>query len=207
MSTEIFKDRSIEEFTDLLASRASVPGGGGASALCGALGIALGSMVGEFTLGKKKYADYEEDIKALMERAEILRKEAVALVDKDAEAFEPLAKAYAIPKEEPSRDEILEKCLRDAAEVPLRLFDLAVEGLDLMKEFALKGSRMIVSDAATGAVILEAALKGAAVNVKVNTRLMKDRDYASQIEAHIDGTLEEYSMNADEIFHGVYDIF
>ena len=107
MSTELFKDRSIEEFTDLLASRASVPGGGGASALCGALGIALGSMVGEFTLGKKKYADYEEDIKALMERAEILRKEAVALVDKDAEAFEPLAKAYAIPKEEPDRKSVV----------------------------------------------------------------------------------------------------
>ena len=206
MEKDFFKEKSIEEFTDLLASRASVPGGGGASALCAALGIALGSMVGEFTTGKEKYAEYEEDIQALMKRAEELRIEAVSLVDGDAEAFMPLAKAYAIPKDEPGRDEILEKCLEDAARVPFRLFDIIVEALDIMEEFAEKGSRMIVSDAATGAAILGGALKGAAVNVRVNTRLMKNAELASEIEAHIDGTLEEYSMKADEIFARIYDI-
>lgn len=207
MNIELFKDKSIEEFTDLLAGRESVPGGGGASALCGALGIALGSMVGEFTSGKAKYAEHEEDIRALMKRAEELRKEAVALVDGDAEAFMPLARAYSIPKDDPEREEILEKCLRDAAEVPLRLFDLTAEALDIMEEFARKGSRMIVSDAATGAAILGGALRGAAVNVRVNTRLMKDREYASEIEAHIDGKLEEYSMKAEDVFHSIYDKF
>ncbi len=204
---EEFRNKSIEEFSDLLASRASVPGGGGASALVSALGIALGSMVGEFTSGKEKYAEHEEDIRALMKRAEELRKEALSLVDGDAEAFMPLADAYSIPKDDPGREEILEKCLRDAAAVPLRLFDLTAEALDIMGEFAEKGSRMIVSDAATGAALLGGALRGAAVNVKVNTRLMKDREYASELEAHIDGTLEEYSMKADEIFSDVYEVF
>ena len=86
------------------------------------------------------------------------------------------------------------------------MFDIIVEALDIMEEFAEKGSRMIVSDAATGAAILGGALKGAAVNVRVNTRLMKNAELASEIEAHIDGTLEEYSMKADEIFARIYDI-
>ena len=204
---DVFKEKSIEEFTDLLASRASVPGGGGASALCGALGIALGSMVGEFTVGKEKYAEHEEEILALMKRAEAIRKETVDLVDGDAEVFMPLAQAYSIPKDDPEREEILEKCLNDAADVPLRLFDLTIEAIDLMEEFGEKGSRMIVSDAATGAAILGAALKGAAVNVRVNTRLMKDREYASEIEAHLDDKLEEYSVKAEKIFKGIYDKF
>lgn len=207
MAMDVFKEKSIEEFTDLLASRASVPGGGGASALCGALGIALGSMVGEFTVGKEKYAEHEEEILALMKRAEAIRKETVDLVDGDAEVFMPLAQAYSIPKDDPEREEILEKCLNDAADVPLRLFDLTIEAIDLMEEFGEKGSRMIVSDAATGAAILGAALKGAAVNVRVNTRLMKDREYASEIEAHLDDKLEEYSVKAEKIFKGIYDKF
>ena len=207
MKKEDFRQLSLEKFTDLLASRASVPGGGGASALCAALGIALGSMVGEFTSGKEKYAEYEEDIRALMKRSEKLRFEAVTLVDEDARAFIPLAQAYSIPKDEPGRNEILEKCLEDAARVPLRLFDIIVEAIDIMEEFALKGSRMIVSDAATGAAILGGALKGAAVNVRVNTRLMKNRELASEIEAHIDEKLEEYSLKAETVFKGIYDNF
>ena len=207
MKKEDFRQLSLEEFTDLLASRASVPGGGGASALCAALGIALGSMVGEFTSGKEKYAEYEEDIRALMRRSEELRFEAVTLVDEDARAFIPLAQAYSIPKDEPGRDQILEKCLEDAARVPLRMFDIIVEAIGIMEEFAIKGSRMIVSDAATGAAILGGALKGAAVNVRVNTRLMKNRELASEIEAHIDEKLEEYSLKAENTFKGIYDNF
>ena len=101
-------NRSVTEFTEVLASRSAVPGGGGASALVGAIGIALGNMVGELTVGKKKYADVEEDVKALMDRAQDLRVRLLACVNKDAEAFEPLSRAYGIPKEDPARDEIME---------------------------------------------------------------------------------------------------
>ena len=104
----MFENTTIKEFTELLASPSSVPGGGGASALAGAIGIALGDMVGEHTLGKKKYADVEEDIKALMARAQDIRARLVECVEKDAVAFEPLSKAYSIPKDEPGREEILE---------------------------------------------------------------------------------------------------
>ena len=201
----MFENTKINEFTELLASPSSVPGGGGASALVGAIGIALGDMVGELTVGKKKYADVEEDIRALMVRAQDLRVKLLECVEKDAVAFEPLSKAYGIPKDEPGRDETLEKCLRDAAAVPLEIFNLACEALEIMAEFGKKGSRLMISDAATGAEMLRGALKGAAVNVRVNTRLMKDREYAESIDREVEEKLQKYSSYADEIFDMVYN--
>ena len=200
----MFENTTIKEFTEQLASPSSVPGGGGASALVGAIGIALGDMVGEHTVGKKKYADVEEDLRALMARAQELRAKLVDCVDRDAAAFEPLSKAYKIPKEDPSRDEILEKCLKDAAQVPLEIFDICLEAIEIMKGFAEKGSRLIISDAATGAVMLKGAMFGAAINVKVNTNLMKDREYADKIAGYVDSKMRKYEKMANEIFESYY---
>lgn len=201
----MFENTTIKEFTEQLASPSSVPGGGGASALVGAIGIALGDMVGEHTVGKKKYIDVEEDLKALMVRAQDLRARLVDCVEKDAVAFAPLSKAYKIPKDDPSRDEILEKCLRDAAQVPLEIFEICLESIEVVKEFKEKGSRLIISDAATGAVMLKGAMYGAAINVKVNTNLMKDREYADEIADYVDEKLEEYEIIADQIFESYYN--
>lgn len=201
----MFENTKINEFTELLASPSSVPGGGGASALVGAIGIALGDMVGELTVGKKKYADVEEEMRALMVKAQDLRVKLLECVEKDAVAFEPLSKAYGIPKDEPGRDETMEKCLRDAAAVPLEIFNLACEAIEIMAEFGKKGSKIMISDAATGAEMLRGALKGAAVNVRVNTRLMKDREYAESIDREVDEKLQKYSSYADEIFDMVYN--
>ena len=200
----MFENTTIKEFTEQLASPSSVPGGGGASALVGAIGIALGDMVGEHTVGKKKYADVEEDLRALMARAQELRAKLVDCVDRDAAAFEPLSKAYKIPKEDPSRDEILEKCLKDAAQVPLEIFDICLEAIEIMKGFAEKGSRLIISDAATGAVMLKGAMFGAAINVKVNTNLMKDREYADKIAGYVDSKMRKYEKMANQIFESYY---
>ena len=201
----MFEETTIREFTELIASPSSIPGGGGASALVGAIGIALGDMVGEHTLGKKKYADVEEDIRVLMDKAQELREKLVDCVDKDAIAFEPLSKAYRIPKDEPGRDETVEKCLRDAAEVPMEIFNLTLEALEVVKDFSEKGSRLMISDAATGALQLKAAMYGAAVNVKVNTNLMKDREYAGKLDSYIDAKIQKYSDLADEIFADYYN--
>ena len=200
-------DGSVTNFTELLASPAPVPGGGGASALVGAVGIALGDMVGELTVGKKKYADVEADIRALMDRAQDLRRRLLDCVEKDAVAFEPLSRAYAIPKEDPGREEIMEKCLRDAAAAPLEIFDLACEAIGILADFARKGSKLVISDAATGVSFCRAALEGAAVNVKVNTRLMKDRACAEGIDRHIDEGLQQYRAMADQVYETVYRQF
>ncbi len=200
-------EKSVTEFTELLASKAAVPGGGGASALVGAIGIALGDMVGELTVGKKKYADVEEDVKALMAKAQDLRVRLLECVNKDAEAFEPLSKAYGIPKDDPSRDGIMEKCLRDAAAAPLEILDLCCEAIELQREFADKGSVLAVSDAATGVVFCWSAMYGAAVNVKVNTKAMKDKEYAAKINAHVDGQMAKYWPIAEKVYEDVYGRF
>ena len=200
-------NKSITEFTEALASKAPVPGGGGASALVGAVGIALGDMVGELTVGKKKYADVEEDVKALMVRAQELRVKLLECINKDAEAFEPLSRAYGIPKDDPTRDEVMEKCLRDAAATPLEILDLCCEAIELQREFADKGSVLAISDAATGVVFCRSAMYGAAVNVKVNTKSMKDRDYAEKLNAHVDGQLAKYGPIAEKVYQDVYGRF
>ncbi len=196
---------SVENFTEQLASKTSVPGGGGASALVAAIGIALGDMVGEFTIGKKKYADVEDDIKALMEHAEEIRKELLKCIDDDAKAFEPLSKAYSLPKDDPNRDEIMEDCLKNAAEVPFHILELACSAVDLQEEFAKKGSVIMISDAATGVAFLEGAIKGAAVNVKVNTKLMKDRKYADDLDAKVSALTDKYIKRTFNIYDEVYD--
>ena len=206
MRTEL-PEASVTRFTELLASPAPVPGGGGASALAGAVGIALGDMVGELTVGKKKYAGVEDEIKALMAKAQDLRVKLLACIEKDAAAFEPLSKAYGIPKDDPGRDEAMEQCLRDAAAAPLEIFDLCCEAINLQKEFAEKGSRLVISDTATGAALCRGALYGAAVNVKVNTGLMKDRACAEKLNAHIDGAMEQYRNLADQICESIYRRF
>lgn len=203
----MFEDKTVSEYTEMIASKAPVPGGGGASAVAGAIGIALGDMVGELTVGKKKYADVESDIRVLMERAQTLRVRLLAASEKDAAVFEPLSGAYAIPKEEPGRDETLEKCLKDAASAPLEIFDLCCEAIEIVKEFGEKGSRLMISDAATGAAILKGALFGAAVNVKVNTHLMKDREYAEKLDSHIEEMMKKYGSIAERVFEEIWQKF
>lgn len=200
-------NKNVTEFTEALASKSAVPGGGGASALVGAIGIALGDMVGELTVGKKNYADVEEDVRALMVRAQELRVKLLSCVNKDAKAFEPLSRAYGIPKDDPTRDEVMEKCLRDAAGAPLEILDLCCEAIELQREFAAKGSVLAISDAATGVVFSLSAMYGAAVNVKVNTKSMKDRDYAEKINAHVDAQMAKYRPIAEQVYQDVYGRF
>ena len=160
-------------------------------------------MVGQFTVGKKKYIDVEEDIIKLMDQAEELRKKLLQCIDDDATAFEPLSKAYAIPKDDPTRDEVMERCLRDAAKVPMDILELACHAVDLQREFADKGSKLMISDAATGVAMLAGAIKGAAVNVKINTSSMKDRDYAEALDKKVEALVRDYVKKADDIYADV----
>ena len=200
-------ENSVKNFTERLASPSPTPGGGGASALVGAIGIALGDMVGELTVGKKKYAEVEDRLRALMGKAQTLREKLIRCIEKDAAAFAPLSKAYGIPKGDPQRDAVMEQCLRDAAAPPLEIFDLCCEAIELLREFAEKGSPLVLSDAATGVVFCWSAMYGAAVNVKVNTKLMRDRAHAEKLNAHIDAQMEKYWKIAEKVYEDVYRRF
>lgn len=197
------KEMNLDNFLEQLASNAPVPGGGGASALVGALGTALGNMVGSLTVGKKKYADVEEEIIALNEKADALRRELLELVEKDAEVFEPLSKAYGIPKDDPVRDETMAKVLKEAAEVPLAIMRKCCEALELIAVYGEKGSRLAVSDAGCGASMCRAALESAALNVYINTKSMKDRELAEKLNREVSEMLEKYGQMAAEIYETV----
>lgn len=198
------KDQSLTQFTALLASKEATPGGGGASAMAGALGAALGAMVGNLTIGKKKYAEVEYEMIELTEKAQVLSRKLLRLVDEDAAAFEPLSRAYSLPKDEPGRDDMLEACLRRAADTPMQILRLCCEAIELHEKFAEKGSVMVASDAATGAVLCWGAMYGAAINVKVNTKLMKRRDYADELNREVDALVDEYWKRAEKVYEDIY---
>ena len=175
-------EKKTTEFLEELSSSAPVPGGGGASAAAGAYAAALGLMVGNLTTGKKKYADVEEEICESMKKLEQLRDKLTRLVDEDAKAFEPLSKAYGMPKETEEqkklKEQVLETALREACRVPLEIMEVSIEVMELLQVLEEKGSRLAVSDAGVGILFAKTSLEGASLNVFINTRLMKDRKYA-----------------------------
>ena len=202
-----FSDKSCSEFVEVLATKAPVPGGGGASAMVGALATALGNMVGSLTVGKKKYAAVEEEMWALKDRCDRLQKDFLHLVERDAEVFEPLARAYSMPKnteeEKAEKARVMEIVLRDACSVPMEIMEKCCEAIDIIAVFAEKGSVIAISDAGVGAAFAKAALKGASLNVYINTKSMADRALAAELNARCDRMLEEYTDKADAIFDSV----
>ena len=206
MAKDFTRD-SCREFVEALASSAPVPGGGGAAALVGAVGTALGNMVGSLTVGKKKYADVEAEIITLKKKCDALQAELLDQVPADADGFEPLAKAYGIPKDDPNREKVLEEATITACAVPMRIMELCCEGIDAVAVFAAKGSRLAVSDAGCGAACLKAALQSASLNVFINTKSLKDRQCAEQMNARANSMLDKYCALADEIFETVRNKF
>lgn len=194
---------SCRKFVEVLASNAPAPGGGGAAALVGAIGTALGNMVGSLTVGKKKYAAVEEEIIALKARCDALQTELLDQVEADDKGFVPLAKAYGIPKDDPTRDAVLEEATITACAVPMHIMELCCQAIDCIAVFAEKGSRLAVSDAGCGAVCCKAALQAASLNVFINTKSLKNRTVAEEMNATANRMLDTYCAKADEIFQTV----
>lgn len=195
----LLTDKSCASFAHALASKSPVPGGGGAAALTGALGAALCSMAANFTAGKKKYAYVEEDIQRILAEGEILRTRLLELVDGDALGFEPLSRAYAIPKDHPDRLRILEEATRNACRAPMEMVELCASVLLLLEEMLEKGSRLLIADVGCGALLCRAAMESAALSVYVNTGTLSDRETAAYLEAQVDAILADSLPRADRI--------
>ena len=195
--------KSCREFVSLLASDAPAPGGGGAAALVGAIGTALGNMVGSLTVGKKKYAGVEGEIQSLMARCDELQTRLLDQVPADAEGFVPLAKAYGIPKDDPNRAETLERATVTACQAPMRIMELCCDSLNVISVMAEKGSRLAVSDAGCAAALVKAALQAASLNVFINTKTLQDRTLARDLNGKCLELLAGCGRQADEIFETV----
>ena len=204
--TDKMMEKTCTEFADALAAKVSVPGGGGAAAYVGALSVALCNMVGNFTTGKKKYAEYEEDVQRMLAEGDEVRARLLQLVEEDAAAFYPLSQAYGIPKEDPTRDEQLEKCTKDALAGPLEMMRQIAKAVELLEEMNVKGSRMLISDVGCGAACAAAAMQAAALNVFINTKGLRDREFAEKVEAEADELLAyvpRAQAVADEVTAGI----
>ncbi|MCF2682397.1 cyclodeaminase/cyclohydrolase family protein [Faecalicatena contorta] len=200
-------EKKTTEFLEVLSSAEPVPGGGGASAAVGAFASALGMMVANLTVGKKKYADVEEEIIDIRGQLEVLREELVTLTDKDAEAFEPLSKAYGLPKDtqeqKEEKERVMEKALYEASIVPLQIMRTVSKVIGLLKILGEKGSRIAVSDVGVAVLFARAALEGASLNIYINTRLMKDREQAEKLNRESDELIQEARTLQEEIYAGV----
>ena len=194
---------TCRKFVEVLASNAPAPGGGGAAALVGAIGTALGNMVGSLTVGKKKYAGVEAEIVALKERCDALQTELLDQVEADDKGFVPLAKADGIPKDDPNSAAILEEATITACAVPLHIMELCCQAIECIDVFAAKGSRLAVSDAGCGAVCCKAALQAASLNVFINTKSLQNREAAEEMNAKANEMLDKYCAMADRIFRDV----
>lgn len=181
-----YVELSCQDFAEKLAGPGSVPGGGGAAALSGALGVGLMSMAASLTVGKKKYAVVEAEIKQLLNRSESLRLALLQGVDKDAEVFAPLAAAYKLPENTPEevavKVRVLSDCGMKAADLPLTMAHLCRDGLEVAARLAEIGSMMAVSDVVCGADMLLAAVKALLVIVSVNLPLVADEGYVHAAE-------------------------
>lgn len=197
-------EKRTTEFIEELSSAAAVPGGGGASAAVGAFASALGMMVANLTVGKKKYADVEAEITEIRGRLEELRDKLEGLVDEDARAFEPLSRAYGLPREteeqRAEKERVMERALYEASVVPLEIMETVLQAMQLLEVLGEKGSRIAISDVGVGILFAQAAVEGASLNVFINTRLMKDRGRAEEMN----GRAETVISKAQEIKSSVY---
>jgi formiminotetrahydrofolate cyclodeaminase len=191
---------TLQNFIAELGSKEPVPGGGGASALLGAVGAALCLMVANLTSGKKKYEMYQADIEDIISRSLISSQKLLGLIDEDAKAFAPLAAAYGISKDDPKREQILEDALVTASAVPMEILKETARVAGLTEELAQKGSRLVVSDVGAAAAAIRAAAEGAVMNVYINTKQMKDRAAAGKLNGEAESVLGECVGKCESVY-------
>ncbi|MEA5050584.1 MAG: cyclodeaminase/cyclohydrolase family protein [Oscillospiraceae bacterium] len=200
-------EMTIGAYMEALRSKAPTPGGGGASAICGALGASLGAMVASLTLGKKKYAAVEDDVRRKKEELTGIADELLTLALLDEQAFAPLAAAYALPADtdaqKTEKAKAMESALLAACMPPLAMMDAAARALGALNFLAEKGSVLAVSDAAAGAALCGCALRAASLNVFINTKSMADREQAAQLNDRANALLAQPVRFADAICDGI----
>jgi methenyltetrahydrofolate cyclohydrolase len=201
-----FKDAAIEPFLDALASSKATPGGGSAAAIIGAMGAALVSMVCNLTIGKKKYADVEGEMKEVLHKTEALRHKLTGMIEEDVKAFDQVMAAYGMAKEtdaeKAARDKAIQAALKQATEVPLCCCHAAREVIDLAAIASDKGNLNVISDAGVGVLAAYAALRSAALNIFTNAKIITDKAFA---EAKVK-ELEELLAGAEAATEKAYEV-
>jgi len=200
--------KTMHAFLDDLASSSPAPGGGSVAALSGALGSALTSMVCNLTIGKKKYADVDEEMKKVLAQAEHMREQFTELVERDTHAFNKVMEAFALPKETDPQKALRAAAIREATKeatlVPLEVMKHCIDALALAQTVAAKGNANSVSDAGVSAIMLHAALEAAALNVRINLKSLNDPDFVGWKEDELQSLRSTGALMLEEI-QGIVD--
>ena len=176
-------ENSCAGFAAALASDAPAPGGGGAAALAGALAAALGAMAARLSVRRKKSEEERAALEEDIQSADGLRLRLLNLIDRDAAGFEPLSRAYALPKEDPERGEKLRAASLAACEAPMEMLRCCGETAELLAALRERVSPLLLSDVGCAAALCRGALESAAMNVWVNTRSLKEDPQALALNA------------------------
>lgn len=206
MSGQSMAELALREYVEALAGDAPAPGGGSAAALAGALAAASARMVGSFTIGRQKYADVEDEIRAHLAAIDAVRAEMLALVQADVDAFGAVGAAYGMPREtaeeKSARSAAIQEALRVAADVPLRLARACAELSRHLPALLAKGNRNLASDVGVGARLCIAACECAWLNVEVNLAALKDEQFVSATRAETEELLAEVRCTCAEVWEG-----
>lgn len=201
-------DKTLNEFLEALASASPTPGGGSASALCGAIGAALSRMMANLAIGKQGYEAQQEALARLNAEAKELQDKLASLVQEDAKAYDQVIAAISLPKstdeQKAHRVEALRVALRKAAEVPMKVMELSLKSLEVAEEVAGKGNRNAITDIGVSALLSLAAMKGAALNVRINLASISDEAFRAQSEEHVDVLLkrgDEIARRIENLVH------
>jgi formiminotetrahydrofolate cyclodeaminase len=196
--------QTVTDFLDALASNAPAPGGGSVAALSGALGAALLSMVCNLTLGKSKYAAVQPEIEALVAKTEALRQRLTGLLEADVQVYTGVSAAYKMPRKTPeekaARSAAIQEALKAAAQVPLDVAAACVEVLELCTQTAEQGNLNAVSDAGVAALMAEAGLRSAALNVIINVNAIRDEAFSAKLQGQLDALLEGRSALKEQVY-------
>ncbi len=200
-------DSPLKEYLDDLASNLPAPGGGSASALVGSTGVALFCMVANFTVGKEKYAEVEDEVRAMLKKLESIRKRLDELVEEDILSYSEVSGAYKLPKntdeEKKARSEAIQEACKKALGVPMEIASNCSDAMLTGRRLLEIGNRNLVSDVGVGAVQLEAALNGAAMNVNVNLAIIRDEEYVNQKKKELEKLLDGKADIKNEIVGGM----
>jgi len=203
----LLTDITIKEFTELLASDAPTPGGGAAAALAGALGVSLAGMVGALTAGNAKYSEHAEFTAELLERAQSIRVEFLALIDEDAETFKKMSAAYKLPKkteaDKAARSEAVQSALIACADPPLKMMALCGRAIELTERAVGKTNRNVDSDLGVAALCLKAAMQSAWLNVLINVASIKDGDFVAEYREKGESIIAEAAPIADGVYEKI----
>jgi len=198
-----FTSQPLATFLDQVASVEPAPGGGSVAALSGSLAASLVAMVCRLTIGKKNYESVSAEMQSILPRAEKLQHELADLMQADTDAYARVMQAYQLPKstevEKTARTNAIQDALKHASDVPLDVAEHCAQVLEFVRVVAAKGNKNAASDGGVGALMAEAGLRGAALNVSINLGAITDQDFVRAHRERVDKLVADAKIAKDEI--------